>query len=113
MWIQVRTMDGKESVQIDKLSKLTTIEDLKLKIETHFDVSPKRQRLFFGGKQVGLNILSFSELLFVALISGKSLCQRCLSCGCLLFWLVNDVNKNIYFILSWRTIIRCLITMLD
>ncbi len=52
MWIQVRTMDGKRSVQIDELSKLTLIEELKAKIEEHFEISRPRQRLFFSGKQV-------------------------------------------------------------
>ena len=52
MWIQVRTMDGKKSIQIDKLSKLTTIKDLKDKIAYEFSIPAERQRLFFSGKQV-------------------------------------------------------------
>eukprot|EP00795_Rhopilema_esculentum_P000042 gene42-9646_t len=52
MWIQVRTMDGKKSTQIDKISKLTLIEDLKAKIAGEFGVSAERQRLFFSGKQL-------------------------------------------------------------
>ena len=50
----MRTMDGKRSVQIDKLSKLTTIEELKDKIASEFDIARERQRLFFSGKQVTL-----------------------------------------------------------
>lgn len=52
MWIQVRTMDGKRSTQVDGLSKLTKIEELRKKLEGPFDVSPSMQRLFFRGKQV-------------------------------------------------------------
>lgn len=56
MWIQVRTMDGKKSLQVDGLSKLTKIEELRNKLENAFDVSPNMQRLFFRGKQVSLII---------------------------------------------------------
>lgn len=53
MWIKVRTFDGKEEKQIDDLSKLTKIEDLKERIKRTFDVSDKsNMRLFFRGKQV-------------------------------------------------------------
>lgn len=52
MWIQVRTMDGKKSSQIDELSKLTKIEELRSKLEKAFDVPANMQRLFFRGKQV-------------------------------------------------------------
>ncbi|XP_074619358.1 E3 ubiquitin-protein ligase UHRF1-like isoform X3 [Acropora palmata] len=52
MWIQVRTMDGKKSLQVDGLSKLTKIEELRNKLENAFDVSPNMQRLFFRGKQL-------------------------------------------------------------
>eukprot|EP00794_Sanderia_malayensis_P007068 gene7068-7863_t len=52
MWVQIRTVDGKKSIQIDKLSKLTTIEDLKKRIEEHFNVTSSKQRLFFSGKQL-------------------------------------------------------------
>ena len=54
MWIQVRTMDGKKSIQIDKLSKLTTIKELKDKIANEFEIPSDRQRLFFSGKQVSV-----------------------------------------------------------
>lgn len=56
MWIQVRTMDGKKSLQVDGLSKLTKIEELRNKLENAFDVSPNMQRLFFRGKQVSIII---------------------------------------------------------
>lgn len=52
MWIRVRTMDGKTSFQVDDLSKLTKIEELRKKMEENLDVVPARQKLFFAGKQV-------------------------------------------------------------
>lgn len=52
MWIQVRTMDGKQSSQVEGLSKLTKIEELRCKLEKAFDVPPNMQRLFFRGKQL-------------------------------------------------------------
>jgi len=45
-------MDGKRSTQVDGLSKLTKIEELRSKLEKAFDVPPNMQRLFFRGKQV-------------------------------------------------------------
>ncbi|XP_069505450.1 E3 ubiquitin-protein ligase UHRF1 [Ambystoma mexicanum] len=68
MWIQVRTMDGKETHRIDSLSKLTKVEDLRLKIHEAFGVEADRQRLFYRGKQmedghslfdynIGLNVI--------------------------------------------------------
>ena len=52
MWIQIRSMDGKRSIRIDGLSKLTKIEDLREKIVDDFDAEPEEQRLFYRGKQV-------------------------------------------------------------
>uniref|UniRef100_A0A6Q2Z446 E3 ubiquitin-protein ligase UHRF n=1 Tax=Esox lucius TaxID=8010 RepID=A0A6Q2Z446_ESOLU len=52
MWIQVRTMDGKETHRIDSLSKLTKVDELRLKISELFKVDPERQRLFYRGKQM-------------------------------------------------------------
>ncbi|KAK6494512.1 E3 ubiquitin-protein ligase UHRF2-like [Huso huso] len=52
MWIQVRTIDGKETRTIDDLSRLTKIECLRLKIHESFNVSPDQQRLFYRGKQM-------------------------------------------------------------
>lgn len=52
MWIQVRTMDGKETHRVDSLSKLTKVDELRLKIEELFKVEPERQRLFYRGKQM-------------------------------------------------------------
>jgi len=52
MWIRVRTMDGKISFQVDDLSKLTKIEELREKMEENLSVPPCRQKLFFSGKQV-------------------------------------------------------------
>lgn len=45
-------MDGQRSAQVDGLSKLTKIEELRPKLEEVFDVPPNKQRLFFRGKQV-------------------------------------------------------------
>jgi len=52
MWIQVRTMDGKETHRVDNLSKLTKVDEIRLKIVELFKVEPDRQRLFYRGKQV-------------------------------------------------------------
>ncbi|KAL4617361.1 E3 ubiquitin-protein ligase UHRF2 [Arapaima gigas] len=52
MWIQVRTIDGKETRTIEDLSRLTKIECLRLKIKEIFDVNPENQRLFYRGKQM-------------------------------------------------------------
>lgn len=52
MWIQIRTIDGKETRTIEDLSRLTKIEYLRLKIQEIFNVSPENQRLFYRGKQM-------------------------------------------------------------
>ncbi|XP_027561980.1 E3 ubiquitin-protein ligase UHRF1 [Neopelma chrysocephalum] len=52
MWIQVRTMDGTETRRVDSLSKLTKVEELRLRIHEVFAVEPQRQRLFYRGKQM-------------------------------------------------------------
>lgn len=52
MWIQVRTMDGKQTHRVDSLSKLTKVDELRVKIMELFDVEPERQRLFYRGKQM-------------------------------------------------------------
>ncbi|KAG8454501.1 hypothetical protein GDO86_000933 [Hymenochirus boettgeri] len=52
MWIQVRTMDGQETRRVDSLSKLTKVEDLRLRIQDIFGVNLERQRLFYRGKQM-------------------------------------------------------------
>uniref|UniRef100_A0A8B9K700 E3 ubiquitin-protein ligase UHRF n=1 Tax=Astyanax mexicanus TaxID=7994 RepID=A0A8B9K700_ASTMX len=52
MWIQVRTIDGKETRTVEDLSRLTKIETLRLKIQDIFHVSPEQQRLFYRGKQM-------------------------------------------------------------
>ena len=57
MWIRVRSMDGQKSVRVDGLSKLCKIEELREKLIDDFDAPPEKQRLFFRGKQVGINIL--------------------------------------------------------
>ena len=45
-------MDGQKDTRVRGLSKLTKIEDLRIKLEEAFDVPPSKQRLFFKGKQV-------------------------------------------------------------
>ncbi|MEQ2202308.1 hypothetical protein XENOCAPTIV_014877 [Xenoophorus captivus] len=52
MWIQIRTIDGKETRTVEDLSRLTKIESLRLKIQDIFNVSPQQQRLFYRGKQI-------------------------------------------------------------
>uniref|UniRef100_A0A8C2WHW7 E3 ubiquitin-protein ligase UHRF n=1 Tax=Cyclopterus lumpus TaxID=8103 RepID=A0A8C2WHW7_CYCLU len=52
MWIQVRTIDGKETRTVEDLSRLTKIESLRVKIQDIFSVSPQQQRLFYRGKQM-------------------------------------------------------------
>lgn len=55
MWIQIRTIDGKETRTIEDLSRLTKIESLRLKIQEIFNVNPGQQRLFYRGKQVDVS----------------------------------------------------------
>ena len=52
MWIQVRSMDGCKIVQLDNLSKLSKIEEVRDRLVDEFDADPSRQRLFYRGKQV-------------------------------------------------------------
>ncbi|KAM4709156.1 E3 ubiquitin-protein ligase UHRF1-like isoform 1-T2 [Discoglossus pictus] len=52
MWIQVRTMDGRETRRIDSLSKLTKVEELRMQIQELFGVELDKQRLFYRGKQM-------------------------------------------------------------
>ncbi|XP_071952260.1 E3 ubiquitin-protein ligase UHRF1-like [Antedon mediterranea] len=53
MWIQVRGfVDGKKSIRVDGLSKLTKIEELREKLVEEFNAPPEHQRLFFRGKQL-------------------------------------------------------------
>lgn len=52
MWIQVRSFDGKTTMQVDNLSKLTKIEDLRSRLIDTFNAPPDCQRLFYRGKQV-------------------------------------------------------------
>ncbi len=52
MWIQVRTMDGRKSARVDKLSKLTKMEEVRERLVEEFGAETERQRLFYRGKQV-------------------------------------------------------------
>ena len=45
-------MDGRSSARVDQLSKLTLIEQLRERLVEEFGIEPKRQRLFYRGKQV-------------------------------------------------------------
>lgn len=45
-------MDGRRSVRVDNLSKLTHIEELRERLVEYFQAEPERQRLFYRGKQV-------------------------------------------------------------
>lgn len=67
MWIQIRTMDGKKSFQVDNISKLTKIEELRQRMEKDLEAISSRQRLFFAGKQVNNFI---SGLLIFMYING-------------------------------------------
>ncbi len=62
MWIQVRTMDGKETHRVDSLSKLTKVDELRVKITELFNIEPERQRLFYRGKQVTCGIQKFHKV---------------------------------------------------
>lgn len=68
MWIQVRTMDGKETHRVDSLSKLTKVDELRLKIVELFKVEPERQRLFYRGKQVRQHMLNYAQICHAALL---------------------------------------------
>ncbi|KAG7264508.1 hypothetical protein CRUP_020646 [Coryphaenoides rupestris] len=57
MWIQVRTIDGRETRTVEDLSRLTRIEALRLKIHEIFRVQPEQQRLFYRGKQAACYML--------------------------------------------------------
>ena len=71
MWIRARTIDGKRSVQIDDISKLTKIEDLRVKLDKEFGIPPEKQRLFFAGKQVQI-LMGILYLFFILAFSPRS-----------------------------------------
>lgn len=52
MWIQVRSMDGRKSIRLDNLSKLSKIDEIRELVAEDFEAEPERQRLFYRGKQV-------------------------------------------------------------
>ena len=83
MWIQVRTFDGSKNEQVDGLSKLTKIEELRTRLVELFDVPTNRQRLFFRGKQVRINkyhgilcMIPWACTVFQTLSDSVSLCAR-------------------------------------
>lgn len=55
MYVQVRTIDGKQNVTVT-VSKLTTVVQFKELVEKELGVKCEKQRLFFRGKQVWLLI---------------------------------------------------------
>jgi len=55
-------MDGRETHRVDSLSKLTKVDDLRLKISELFKVEPEKQRLFYRGKQVSSGVVSVEEI---------------------------------------------------
>lgn len=71
MWIQVRTMDGKETHRVDSLSKLTKVDELRVKIMELFNVEPERQRLFYRGKQVKQHGLKMSTDVISQEVQGR------------------------------------------
>lgn len=59
MWIQVRTFDGKKTVKVKGLSKLTKVEELRESIKDKFDAEPSQQQLFYRGKLVSFFLLQY------------------------------------------------------
>ncbi|ROL46661.1 E3 ubiquitin-protein ligase UHRF1 [Anabarilius grahami] len=77
MWIQIRTIDGKETRTVEDLSRLTKIESLRVKIRDIFNVKPEQQRLFYRGKQHVCGLMS-------VLLHGSAaaiLCSGLVLCG--------------------------------
>uniref|UniRef100_A0A1B6CG73 RING-type E3 ubiquitin transferase n=1 Tax=Clastoptera arizonana TaxID=38151 RepID=A0A1B6CG73_9HEMI len=58
MYIQVKSIDGRTEM-ISDISKTCRIPDLKLKIESFFNIKPDKQRLFYKGKQLEGNYTLF------------------------------------------------------
>ena len=55
MWIKVRLMVGGRECQLDNLSKLTKIEEIRKRVQKAMEQSdgelePAKQRLFYHGK---------------------------------------------------------------
>ena len=69
MWIQVRSMDGRKSIRVDGLSKLTKVEELREKLVESFEAPCEHQRLFYRGKQVIITPASFDPLLLEFVVS--------------------------------------------
>lgn len=81
MWIQVRTIDGKETRTVEDLSRLTKIESLRLKIQDIFNVSPQQQRLFYRGKQVKANLALCHPPVKGGIVFRRTLCVLGAVCG--------------------------------
>ena len=71
----MRSIDGKKTVRVDNLSKLTKIEALREKLVEQFDAPAEAQRLFFRGKQVTKHIEGLRTLTITIMTRG----QRCIS----------------------------------
>lgn len=85
MWIQVRSMDGRKSVQVDGLSKLTKIEDLRERLVELFEAEPSQQRLFYRGKQVNETHLIIQRVKEKNNCSFSTLISNVLSCCWVIF----------------------------
>lgn len=51
MYVQVRTIDGKQKITLN-VSKTISVENFRKEVEKAFDVPCDKQRLFYRGKQV-------------------------------------------------------------
>lgn len=67
MYIQIKTADCSQTKRVE-VSKLTSVEDLKLLVQHVLDVRPERQRLFFRGKQVEETVFIFREMFLSRLL---------------------------------------------
>ena len=79
-------MDGRKSVRVDNLSKLSTIEELREKLSSDFDVAPDKQRLFYRGKQARLvfrmpRVLAIDFLMLMGISIQSELYRRIVTAG--------------------------------
>ena len=71
MYVQVRTIDGKQTVFLT-VFKLTTVIQFKELVEKEMSVKYEKQRLFFRGKQVCFCYLNFLMLSKFAVFAEKT-----------------------------------------
>ena len=98
MWIQVRSMDGRKSVRIDNLSKLTPIEQLRERLAKEFSAEPSRQRLFYRGQAGAVSTMIIS-CLFVS--------SRNMYCGATVSFCASNFELEVE-----NTLSKLLITLL-